>query len=163
MSGRDAPPATRPDHRPTPGRGLLQVACFVGVLALVLPWQTDPEHSGATLAGSVLDTLFRGEERFLLGRDPWSAFAVGAASLALFVLGLLLVLRPRWQRVVGGLALLAGLATSAALIAPLHRASWETTGIGLGFWLALAVPALGLLGGLAALLAGSHSPGEPAS
>ena len=74
------------------------------------------------------------------------------SGLVLFVLGLLLFRRTRTHRLVGVLALLVSVAAAAAVLALMADAGWDPDRLALGTWFAAAVPALGLLGALKAML-----------
>jgi hypothetical protein len=60
----------------------------------------------------------------------------------------------RSHRFLGGLALLVSAAVTAGVLVPLVDAGWDLGFFGPGFWCAIAVAVLGLLGSLKALLTG---------
>jgi len=72
----------------------------------------------------------------------------------LFVLGILLWLPARTHRFLGAVALLVSLGVAAAVLVPLIDAKWDLGFFGPGFWCAIAVAVLGLLGSLKAVLTG---------
>ena len=72
----------------------------------------------------------------------------------LFILGLLMFVPAKTHRFLGVIALLISLAACAAVLVPLARSSWDFGAFDLGFWFAIAVPVLGLLGSLKAVLTG---------
>ena len=72
----------------------------------------------------------------------------------LFVLGILMWLPARSHRFLGVLALLVSLGVTAAVLVPLADADWDLGVFGPGFWCAIAVAVLGLLGSLKAALTG---------
>ena len=65
---------------------------------------------------------------------------------------LLVVLPARSHRFLGVLALLVALVAGAGVLVPLADVGWRPDTIDTGFWFAVAVPVLGLLGALKALL-----------
>ena len=86
---------------------------------------------------------------------------IGAGGL-LLVLGLLLLLPAKRHRFLGLLALMISGAAAAAVLVPLFQADWDLGTFDLGFWFACAVPVLGLLGALKALLTGRRYRSDPA-
>jgi hypothetical protein len=70
----------------------------------------------------------------------------------LFLLGVLLFLPARTHRVVGLLALLLASGTAAGVLFLVADADWRSIRFGSGMWFAVAVPVLGLLGALKAML-----------
>ena len=77
---------------------------------------------------------------------------LGGGLLALF--GLLMFLPARAHRFLGLLALIVSLGVVAAVLVPLGKAGWDFGQFDLGFWFAIAVAVLGLLGALKALATG---------
>jgi len=73
-----------------------------------------------------------------------------------------MVLPARTHRFLGILALLVSLVAAAGVVVPLASIGWDVKQIDTGFWFALAVPALGLLGALKAMFTGpkygTHAP-----
>ena len=61
-------------------------------------------------------------------------------------------LRPIWEAAL--LNLLVALVAAAGVLVPLAAVDWDPDTIDTGFWFAVAVPVLGLLGALKALLTG---------
>jgi hypothetical protein len=72
----------------------------------------------------------------------------------LFILGLLLLVPARAHRFLGLLGLLVSLAVAAGVLVPLADNGWRLGDFRVGFFLAIAVAGLGLLGSLKALLTG---------
>jgi hypothetical protein len=150
-----APPySTKPvsTRRPDSLAGLLLVLAGVAAgVSLLLRWVTDSDLSG-------LDLVRRGVEG--LGRDVadvfadgvWQPVAVVAAGAVLLVLGVLALLPARSHRFLGVLALLVSLVAFAGVLVPLADARWDADTFGTGFWFAVAVPVLGLLGAVKAML-----------
>ena len=75
---------------------------------------------------------------------------VGGGLLVL--LGVALLVPTRAHRLVGVLALLVSLATAAAVLVLFVEADWRFELFGVGTWFAVAVPVLGVLGALKAML-----------
>ena len=71
----------------------------------------------------------------------------------LFLLGLLLLVPARRHRLVGLIALAVAFLVTVAVLVPLAIAGWDLGFFGIGFWFAIAVAVLGLLGALKALVA----------
>ncbi|MGY1630323.1 hypothetical protein ACI784_01265 [Geodermatophilus sp. SYSU D01186] len=144
-----APPySTRPVRvrRPDALAGLLLVLAGVAAgVSVLLRW-----IAGSDLSG--LDLVRRGVEG--LGRDAaevfsdgmWQPVAVVAAGAVLLVLGVLALLPARSHRLLGVLALLVSLVGFAGVLVPLSDARWDADTFGTGFWFAVAVPVLGILG-----------------
>ncbi|TKJ31194.1 hypothetical protein A6V29_18570 [Blastococcus sp. CCUG 61487] len=74
----------------------------------------------------------------------------------LLVLGILMWLPARSHRFLGLLGLLVSGLVVWAVVVPLEDADWELGFFGPGFWCAIAVAVLGLLGSLKALLTGKR-------
>ena len=70
----------------------------------------------------------------------------------LVLLGFLLLVPARAHRLVGVLALLVSLAAAAAVVLLLADGGWGADQFGPGLWCAVAVPVLGALGSLKAML-----------
>jgi hypothetical protein len=72
------------------------------------------------------------------------------------------VLPARTHRFFGVLALLVSLVAAAGVVVPLADIGWDVAEIDTGFWFAVAVPVLGLLGALKAMFTGpkygTHAP-----
>ena len=70
----------------------------------------------------------------------------------------MLWLPARSHRFVGVVALLVSLAVTAGVLVPLIDAKWDLGVFGPGFWCAIAVAVLGLLGSLKAVISRSSGP-----
>jgi hypothetical protein len=66
----------------------------------------------------------------------------------------------RSHRLVGVVALIVSLAITAAVLVPLVDATWHLGSFGPGFWCAIAVAVLGLVGSLKAVLSSRRSSGS---
>ncbi|HEY0509808.1 MAG TPA: hypothetical protein VGD12_17240 [Blastococcus sp.] len=153
-----APDSTAPNYsaRPVSLRGpeslgglLLILAGVAAAISLIADWLTDDDISGWGLVRNGFDDLGG-----IFDTGLWQPLAIVLGGGALFVLGLLLWLPMRSHRFFGALALLVSLAVTAAVLVPLADAEWNLGFFGPGFWCALAVAVLGLLGSLKALLTG---------
>ena len=82
----------------------------------------------------------------------WQPLVIVLGGGVLFVLGLVLWLPARSHRFVGAVALIVSLAVTAGVLVPLIDATWKLGFFGPGFWCAIAVAVLGLLGSLKAVL-----------
>ena len=155
-----ATPATAPEYssapraarRPDPVASLLLlIAGLAAGISLLLPWLADDAVTGLTLVkdgvatladdvGDVVDTGYVQPLTIVLGGG------------ILFLLGLLVLVPARGHRLLGLLALVVGGAVTAAVLVPVMLADWNLGFFGIGFWFAIAVAVLGLLGALKALL-----------
>jgi hypothetical protein len=149
--------ATAPQYsdRPVVLRGpeslgglLLILAGIVAAVSLVLDWLADDDISGWGLVRKGFDDLVGA---FTDG-GLWQPLVIVVGGGVLFVLGLLLWLPRRSHRFVGVVALLVSLAITAAVLIPLVDARWQLGFFGPGFWCAIAVAVLGLVGSLKAVL-----------
>jgi hypothetical protein len=122
---------------------LLILAGLVGAVSLVLHWLAHRDVSGWAL---VRDGF--GNVRGAFSSGLWQPLVIVGGGGVLFLLGLALWLPARSHRTVGLLALLVSLAITAAVLVPLIDAKWKLGFFGPGFWCAIAVAVLGLLGSL---------------
>jgi hypothetical protein len=88
----------------------------------------------------------------LVSSGLWQPMAITLGGGVLLVLGLLLLLPARTHRFLGLVALVVSLVLAIAVLVPLADARWHLGFFDLGFWFAMAVPVLGLLGALKAVL-----------
>ena len=154
--GGTRPDATTPQYsnRPVAVRGpeslgglLLILAGIAAGISLLLDWLEDADVSGWSLVRNGLDDL---GDSFSSGL--WQPLAVVLGGGVLFVLGLLMWLPLRSHRLLGVLAFLVSLGVTAGVLVPLVDADWDLGFFGPGFWCAIAVAVLGLLGSLKAVL-----------
>jgi hypothetical protein len=161
---------TTPDYSPRPvavrrpdvlGGLLLLLAGAAAGISLLLRWLDADDASG-------LDLVRRGFREFGDGLGTpfetgfWQPPTVVVGGAVLLVLGLLLFLPARRHRLLGLLALLVTAAVAAAVLVPLAQAGWDVGTFRVGFWFAVAVAVLGLLGSLKALLTGRKYRRDPA-
>lgn len=153
-----SPEATAPDYatgpvalrHPDVAAGLLLVLAGVAAgISLLLRWLSDRDDRGMRL-------VRRGFQEFgdLGDTGFWQPLAVVLGGAALLVLGLLMFLPARAHRALGVAALLVAALAAAGVLVPLAQDDWQLGGFAVGFWLAMAVPVLGLLGAAKALLTG---------
>ena len=152
------PESTAPDYSDAPvalrgpdslGGLLLILAGIAAAISLPLDWLAKGGRSGWAWVSDGLDGL--GD---MFDTGLWQPLAIVLGGGVLFVLGLLLWLPMRSHRFFGVLALLVSLAVAAAVLVPLADAEWDLGFFGPGFWCAIAVAVLGLLGSLKAVLTG---------
>jgi hypothetical protein len=126
---------------------LLVLAGIAAGLSLLVRWLAGDDLSG-------LDLVRRGFDEFgeLGDTGFWQPLAIVLGGAALFVLGLLMFLPLRTHKVLGVLALLVTALVLAGVLVPLTQAGFELNGFAVGFWLAMIVAVLGLLGSVKALL-----------
>jgi hypothetical protein len=146
-----APAATAPPYsdRPVAIRGPESLAGLVAAVSLVLHWLADRDVSGWGLVRKGFDDVGGAFSSGL-----WQPLVIVLGGGLLFLLGLALWLPARSHRFVGLVALLVSLAITAAVLVPLIDAHWKLGFFGPGFWCAIAVAVLGLLGSLKAVLTG---------
>lgn len=128
---------------------LLLLAGVAAAISLLLRWVNGAEATGWDLVRTGFE---RPGELFTEGWWQPLAIVLGGGVLAL--LGLLILLPARSHRFLGAVALVVSAIATAAVLVPLIRASFDFGDFDLGFWFALAVPVLGLLGSLKAFLTG---------
>jgi hypothetical protein len=143
----DAPVAFRGPE--SLGGLLLILAGVAAAISLLLDWLADDDVSGWALVRDGFDDLGG-----MFDTGMWQPLAVVLGGGVLFVLGLLLWLPMRTHRFFGVLALLVTGAVTAGVLVPLVDADWDLGVFGPGFWCAIAVAVLGLLGSLKALFTG---------
>ena len=128
---------------------LLILAGVAAAISLVLDWVTDADDTGWDLVREGFEDLGG-----VVDNGLWQPLAVVLGGGVLFVLGILMWLPARSHRFLGLLGLVvSGVVVWAALV-PLEDADWELDVFGPGFWCAVAVAVLGVLGSLKALLTG---------
>jgi hypothetical protein len=120
---------------------LLIVAGIAAAASLLLEWATDSK--GWNLVRD-------GFEDFDTG--SWQPPVIVLAGGVLLVLGLLMLLPARSHRTLGVLALLATMAAAGGVLVVLDESQWTWDFFEVGFWVAAAVPVLGLVGSLKAML-----------
>jgi hypothetical protein len=165
-----ATPVTTPDYSPRPvavrrpdvlAGLLLLLAAAAAAISLLLRWLADRDDTGYDLVRRGIDDLVESVGT-VIGNGFWQPLTVVAAGAVLLVLGLLMLVPAKRRRFLGLLALLVSGAAAAAVLVPLFQAGWDLGRFDLGFWFAVAVPVLGLLGALKALLTGRKYRQDPA-
>ena len=150
------PDATAPtyDDRPVAFRGpeslgglLLILAGIAAGVSLLLDWLKADNVSGWGLVRAGFADL--GDA---FGSGLWQPLVIVLGGGVLFVLGLLMWFPARSHRFLGVLGFLVSLGVTAAVLVPLAKADWDLGFFGPGFWCAIAVAVLGLLGSLKAVL-----------
>jgi hypothetical protein len=140
----------------SPASLLLLLAGIAAGVSLLLRWLPGSDLTGWDLVRRGLDDAADGGVAALLGSGFWQPVAVVLGGAVLFVLGLLVVLPAHSHRFLGVLALLVSLVAGAGILVPLAAQGWDPDSIDTGFWFAVAVPVLGLLGALKALFTGQR-------
>ena len=156
--GPDAPPRRAYSDRPVALRGpeslgglLLILAGIAAGISLLLDWLDGRRRSAAGASCATASTT----SATLVDSGLWQPLVVVLGGGVLFVLGAADVAAgahapvPRRRS-----ALLVSLAVAAAVLVPLADATWDLGFFGPGFWCAIAVAVLGLLGSLKAVLTG---------
>ncbi|SDL62880.1 hypothetical protein SAMN05660642_00482 [Geodermatophilus siccatus] len=156
-------PRPAPEYSTTPVRVrrsdslaslLLLLAGIAAGVSLLLRWLPGSDLTGWDLVRRGWDDAADGGVAALFGTGFWQPMAVVLGGAVLFLLGLLVVLPAHTHRFLGVLALLVSLVAGAGVLVPLAAEGWDPATIDTGFWFAVAVPVLGLLGALKALFTG---------
>ncbi|WP_448617535.1 hypothetical protein [Geodermatophilus sp. URMC 65] len=156
-------PRPAPEYSTTPVRVrrpdslaslLLLLAGIAAGVSLLLRWLPVSDLTGWDLVRRGFDDAADGGVAALFDNGFWQPMAVVLGGAVLFLLGLLVVLPAHSHRFLGVLALLVSLVAGAGVLVPLAAEGWDLDTIDTGFWFAVAVPALGLLGALKALFTG---------
>ncbi|RZU33123.1 hypothetical protein [Blastococcus saxobsidens] len=135
---------------------LLVLAGITAGASLLLRWLADDDANGLEWVGRAF-----GELGDLVGTGLWQPLVIVLGGAMLLVLGLLMFAPARTHRLLGLLALLVSAGVTAAVLVPLVAAGWDLGSFRPGFWCAIAVAVLGLLGALKALVAGPRYGTEP--
>ena len=130
---------------------LLLVAGIAAGISLVLPWLADDDVTGLTLVKDGFTTLGDGVGE-VISTGYVQPLTIVLGGGVLFLLGLLLLVPARSHRLVGLVALVVALLVTMAVLVPLAAAGWDVGFFGIGFWFAVAVAVLGLIGAVKALL-----------
>jgi hypothetical protein len=156
----EAEPAAEPDVSPTHpelvyvrradpfAAAALVLAGVAANVSLSLSWSPGEEPSGLSLVQRGVEAL--GSRGFESG--TWQPVVVVLSGGLLVVLGLLLLVPARAHRLVGLLALVVSLAAAAAVVLLMVDTGLADDRLGPGMWCAVAVPVLGVLGALKAML-----------
>jgi hypothetical protein len=143
------------------GAVLLVLAGVAAGLALWFPWVRGERESGLALVRRGLDVLVAGGPG-LSQSGLWQPLAVVLGGGLLLLLGLPLFLPAYTHRFVGLLAFAAAELAAAGVLTLLADSGWSVAGFDRGLWFAAAVPVLGLLGALKAMLTSPRLPSDAA-
>jgi hypothetical protein len=133
------------------GAGALVLAGVAANVSLSLSWSPGEGPTGLSLVqrgGEALDSGLAESVR----SDVWEPLVVVLCGGLLVLLGFLLLVPARTHRLVGLLALVVSLAASTAVLFVVSDVDWRVDRFGPGTWCAVAVPVLGLIGSLKAML-----------
>jgi hypothetical protein len=133
---------------------LLILAGIAAAACLVLDWLPGKATRGWDILQVGFDTIRDHCWGELFSSGLWQPLAVMLGGGVLFVLGLLLLVPARAHRLLGLLALLVSIAVAAGVLVPLADDDWRLADFRVGFFFAIGVAGLGLLGSLKALLTG---------
>jgi len=161
------PAADRPEltvvRRPEAfGAGALVLAGVAANVSLSLSWSPGEGPTGLSLVqrgGEALDSGVAASVR----SDVWEPLVVVLCGGLLVLLGFLLLVPARAHRLVGLVALVVSLAATAAVLFVVSDVGWRVDGFGPGTWCAVAIPVLGLLGSLKAMLTAPRVTLAPSS
>jgi hypothetical protein len=128
---------------------LLILAGIAAAVSLVLEWLADGDDTGWELVRAGFEDL--GD---IVDNGLWQPLAIVLGGGVLLLLGILMWLPARSHRFLGLLGLVVSGLIVWAVVVPLADADWELDFFGAGFWCAIAVAVLGVLGSLKALLTG---------
>ena len=160
-SGATASGATTPEYYSAPipakrqdpaGSLILLMAGISAGVSLLLPWLADDDVTGLTLVRDGFTALGDGVGE-VVGTGYVQPLTIVLGGGVLFLLGLLMLVPARRHRAVGLVALVVAVLVTVAVAVPLAIAGWDLGFFGIGFWFAIAVAVLGLLGALKALVA----------
>ncbi|UOY01130.1 hypothetical protein [Blastococcus sp. PRF04-17] len=157
----------QPDHttppysdRPVAFRGpdslgglLLILAGIAAAISLPLSWLAAADISGLDLVRAGFET-----PQDIYDEGLWQPMTVIFGGGLLLVLGILMWLPAKTHRTLGVLGLVVSVAAGVGILVPLADDGWDLATYDLGFWFAVAVPVLGLLGSLKAMFTGPRYP-----
>jgi hypothetical protein len=141
------------------GGVLLVLAGVAAGLSLWFPWVRGDDFTGLSLVSGGLAVLASGGPE--VDSASWQPVAVVLGGGALLLLGLLLFLPAAGHRFVGLLAFVVAEVAAAGLLVPLSASGWSAGKFDVGMWCAVAVPVLGVVGALKAMLTGPRFRPEP--
>ena len=141
-------------RRPESLGGLLLILAGIAAgLSLLMDWLADDDISGWGLVRAGFDDLGN-----IFDEGLWQPLAIVLGGGLLFVLGICMWLPMRSHRFFGLLALLISLGVTAGVLVPFQDADWDIGSFGPGFYCAILVAVLGLLGSIKALISGKKYP-----
>jgi hypothetical protein len=130
--------------------GALVLAGVAANVSLLLSWGPGAGPTGLSLVQRGIDAVGSGVQA--VQDVVWQPSVVVLCGGLLVVLGLLLLVPARAHRLIGLLALVVALASAAAVALLIAETGLADDRFGPGMWCAVAVPVLGLLGSLKAML-----------
>jgi hypothetical protein len=133
------------------GGGALVLAGVAANVSLSLSWSPGEGPTGLSLVQRGVEGLGSGTAGWALS-GVWQPFVVVLSGGLLVLLGFLLLVPARAHRLVGVLALVVSLAAATAVALLMADGGWGPDQFGPGLWCAVAVPILGTLGSLKAML-----------
>lgn len=133
------------------GACALVLAGVAANVSLSLSWAPGEGPSGLSLVQRGGETLDAGIAETARS-EVWPPLVVVLSGGLLVLLGFLLLVPARAHRLLGVLALTVALAAAAAVVVLAADAGWQADRFGPGLWCAVAVPVLGVLGALKAML-----------
>jgi hypothetical protein len=133
------------------GAGALVLAGVAANVSLSLSWAPGEGPSGLSLVQRGGEALHAGLAESARS-GVWPPLVVVLSGGLLVLLGFLLLVPAHAHRLLGVLALVVALAAAAAVIVLAADIGWRVDGFGPGLWCAVAVPVLGVLGALKAML-----------
>lgn len=131
------------------GGGLLVLAGAAANVSLSLSWSPGGGPTGLAFVQSGVENLGSGDWGLT---ELWQPFAVVGSGGLLVLLGILLLVPARAHRLVGLLALVVSSVAAVAVALLMDDVGWAADRLGPGMWCAVAVPVLGALGSLKAML-----------
>jgi hypothetical protein len=132
---------------------LLILAGIAAGVSLLLQWLRGSDVKGWDILKDGFTAL--GDDVGSFFSDGfWEPLAIVLGGGVLFVIGLLLLIPAKAHRTLGLLALLVSCGVIAGVLVPLADGGWNLGDWRVGFYFAMAVAVLGLLGSLKALLTG---------
>lgn len=141
-------------RRPESLGGLLLILAGIAAgLSLLMDWLADDDISGWGLVRAGFDDLGN-----IFDEGLWQPLAIVLGGGVLFVLGILMWLPMKSHRFFGLLALLVSLGVTAGVLVPFQDADWDLGFFGPGFYCAILVAVLGLLGSIKAIVSGKKYP-----
>jgi hypothetical protein len=130
------------------GAAPLVLAGVAATVSLLPPWLPGDSSSGLSLVERGGRALGSGAA----GDALWQPFVVVLCGGMLAALGFLMMIPARAHRAIGVVALIVALAAAAAIVLLVVDAGLAEKGFGSGLRCAAAIPVLGLLGALKAML-----------
>ena len=141
----------------TLGGVFLVLAGVAAGLSLWLPWVRGRPDIGLAVIRQSFDVALADASQ-LTRTAVWEPLAVVLGGGLLFLLGMLLFIPASTHRFVGLLAFVVAEVAAAGILTGLAATGWSTARFDVGMWCAVAVPVLGVLGALKAMLTAPRLP-----